>query len=179
VLFSTLLTGGLHEDGLADVADAFGGGWTRQRILEIMKDSRIGSYGSLAIVFSVAGRVLLLANLPPESFLQYAIAAEVLCRWTVLPLGIALPGARQESSQGGRLARQISVVSLVMATMLALVIVGYLLRVPMWKPVVAASVVTLLTGLFYKHRLGGITGDCFGATIQLSMMAVLLCGVWK
>jgi adenosylcobinamide-GDP ribazoletransferase len=66
-----------------------------------------------------------------------------------------------------------------MATMLALVIVGYLLRVPMWKPVVAASVVTLLTGLFYKHRLGGITGDCFGATIQLSMMAVLLCGVWK
>jgi len=123
--------------------------------------------------------VLLLANLPPESFLQYAISAEVLCRWTVLPMGIALPGARKESSQGARLARQISVVSLLVATLLMLVIVGYLFRVPMWQPILAASMVTLLTGLFYKRRLGGITGDCFGATIQLSMMAVLLCGVWK
>jgi len=179
VLFSTLATGGLHEDGLADAADAFGGGWNRQQTLEIMKDSRIGSFGALAIVFSVAGRVLLLAHLPSSSFIQYAISAEVLCRWTALPLGAALPGAREDASQGARIARQISGLSLAVGTLFALVIVGYLLRISMWEPVVAASFVTLFTGLFYKQRIGGITGDCFGATIQLTLPAVYLCGVWN
>jgi len=179
VLFSALVTGGLHEDGLADAADAFGGGSERQRVLEVMKDSRIGVYGSLAIVFSVAARVLLLAHLAPGNFVPYAISAEVLCRWTVLPLGIALPGARQEASQGARLARQISAASLVVGTLFALAIVGYLLRISMWKPVVAALLVALLTGLYYKKRIGGVTGDCFGATIQLTLPAVYLCGVWQ
>ena len=131
VLFSTLATGGLHEDGLADVADAFGGGWNKQKILEIMKDSSIGSFGALAIVLSVVGRVLLLANLPTSNFVSYAISAEVLCRWTVLPLGAALPGAREQASQGARIARQISGVSLAVGTLLAFGIVGYLLRMSM------------------------------------------------
>jgi adenosylcobinamide-GDP ribazoletransferase len=179
LLFSVLITGGLHEDGLADVADGFGGGWNKEKILEIMKDSRIGSYGALAIVFSVVGRALLLAHLPPERFVPYAISAEVLCRWTVLPLGAALPGARQDASQGARLARQISAASVAVGTLLAFAIVGYLLRLSMGKPVVAAAVVTLLTGLYYKKRIGGITGDCFGATIQLTLAAVYLCGVWN
>jgi adenosylcobinamide-GDP ribazoletransferase len=182
VLFSVLITGGLHEDGLADAADAFGGGWNRKKILEIMKDSRIGSYGALAIVFSVAARVLLLANLPPASFIQYAIAAEVLCRWTVLPLAAALPSAREQTEdagQGARIAHRISGASLTIGTLLAFVMVSYLLRSRMWLPVLAASVVTLLSGIYYKRRIGGITGDCFGATIQLTLIAIYLCGVWR
>ncbi|MGC9158729.1 MAG: adenosylcobinamide-GDP ribazoletransferase [Terracidiphilus sp.] len=179
VLFSTLITGGLHEDGLADVADGLGGGWNKEKALAIMKDSRVGSYGALAIVFSVVGRMLLLAHLPAADFVSYAISAEVLCRWTVLPLGRALPGAGEQAGQGARLARRISVPSLLIGTLFALVIVGSLLRWSMWKPVVAAAAVTLLSGLYYKKRIGGITGDCFGATIQLALVAVYLCGVWK
>jgi adenosylcobinamide-GDP ribazoletransferase len=179
VLFSTLVTGGLHEDGLADAADAFGGGWERQRILDIMKDSRIGVYGSLAIVFSVAGRVLLLGHLAPGIFVSYVVSAEVLCRWTVLPLGMVLPGARQEASQGARLARQISGTSVIVGTLFTLAVVGYLLRISMWKSVAATLLVAFLTGLYYKRRIGGVTGDCFGATIQLTLAAVYLCGVWN
>jgi adenosylcobinamide-GDP ribazoletransferase len=179
VLFSALTTGGLHEDGLADAADAFGGGWERQRILDIMKDSRIGVYGSLAIVFSVVARVLLLSHLAPTIFISYLVSAEVLCRWTVLPLGVALPGARQEASQGARLARQISLTSVIVGTLFALAIVGYLLRISAWRPVVAALLLALLTGLYYKWRIGGVTGDCFGSTIQLTVPAVYLCGVWR
>jgi adenosylcobinamide-GDP ribazoletransferase len=178
VVFSSLATGGLHEDGLADVADAFGGGWNRSQILEIMKDSRIGTYGALAIIFSVAGRVLLLANLPSDILIQYVISAEVLCRWTVLPLGAVLPGAREQASQGARIAHQISGVSLTVGTVLAFGIVGYLLRTAMWIPVVVASAIVLVSGLYYKRRIGGITGDCFGAIIQLTLAAVYLCGVW-
>src|SRR5580698_3056486 len=66
--FLVLITGGLHEDALADTADAFGGGWNREQVLTILKDSRIGSFGTLAIVFSVALRLLLLPNLPMGHF---------------------------------------------------------------------------------------------------------------
>jgi adenosylcobinamide-GDP ribazoletransferase len=184
VLFSVLITGGLHEDGLADVADAFGGGYNRHKALEIMKDSRIGSYGSLAVVFSVIGRVLLLTNLSAVKFIPYAISAEVLSRWTVLPLGVALTSAREHASQelrgqGARIARQISGVSLIVGTLLAFAIVGWLMRASMTIPIIAASAVALSSGIYYKRRIGGITGDCFGATIQLTLIAIYLCGVWR
>jgi adenosylcobinamide-GDP ribazoletransferase len=179
VLFSTLATGGLHEDGLADAADAFGGAWNSQQILEIMKDSRIGSYGALSIVFSVGLRVLLLANVPADKLVPYLISAEVLCRWIMLPLGAALPGARGSASQGGRIAGKISGMSLAVGTVIAVAVVGWLLRSAVVWPVAAASVVTLLSGLYYKRRLGGVTGDCFGATSQLTLVAVYFCGVWR
>lgn len=179
VLFSVLATGGLHEDGLADVADAFGGGWNRERVLEILKDSRVGSYGALALVFSVASRVLLIALLPGKGFAPYLISAHVLCRWTILPLGYALPAARKQEGQGARLARQISAASLLAGTLIAFGIAAFLLRMAVWAPVVAVLAVTLLSGLYYRRRLGGITGDCFGATVQLAEVAVYLCGAWR
>jgi len=178
VLFSTLITGGLHEDGLADTADAFGGGWNREQTIEIMKDSRVGSFGALAIVFSVTSRVLLLVYLPAANLVQYVISAEVLCRWIMLPLGAELHGAREHGSQGGRIAGQISFVSQAAGTLIAVCVVGYLLRTAALWAVAAASAVALVSGLYYKHRIGGITGDCFGASSQLTLIAVYLCGVW-
>lgn len=178
VLFSILATGGLHEDGLADVADAFGGG-SRERVLEILKDSRIGSYGALAVVFSFVVRVLLLAALPGKAFAGYVIAAHVLCRWTILPLGCILPAARKQEGQGARIARQVSRVSIVVGTLFAFGMAAYLLRMAVWEPIAAVLLVTFLSGLYYRRRIGGITGDCFGATMQLAEIAVYFCGVWR
>jgi adenosylcobinamide-GDP ribazoletransferase len=179
VLFSTLMTGALHEDGLADTADALGGGWNRDQTLEIMRDSRIGSFGALAIAFSIGGRTALLTYLPLTCFIQYVISADVLCRWTMLPLGLGLPAAREGASQGARIAGRISGGSVVVGTLFSFGVVGYLLRSSMIIPIAAASVVTLLSGLYYRHRIDGITGDCFGATSQLTLAAVYLCGVWR
>jgi adenosylcobinamide-GDP ribazoletransferase len=178
--FFFLATGGLHEDGLADVADAFGGGWNREQILSILKDSRIGTYGTLALVVSVGLRLLLLANLPLNRFAAYVISGHVLCRWTALPLGYALPAARETSStsQGARIARQISGGSLAIGSLVTALIVGYALRSATWSPVVATLALTFCSGLFYWRRIGGVTGDCFGATNQLAEIAVYLCGVW-
>jgi|SRR5580698_594299 adenosylcobinamide-GDP ribazoletransferase len=177
VIFFVLATGGLHEDGLADVADAFGGGWNREQILTILKDSRIGSFGTLAIVFSVALRLLLLPNLPMGHFTAYVISGQVLCRWTALPLGYVLPGARESSGQGARIAKQISGVSLAIGTLIAAAVVGYTLRGAMWGPMLSVSIVTAASGLYYWRRIGGITGDCFGATNQLAEIMVYLLGV--
>jgi adenosylcobinamide-GDP ribazoletransferase len=175
-----LATGALHEDGLADVADAFGGGWNREQILAILKDSRIGAFGTLALLVSVGLRVVLLANLPLNHFTAYVISGQVPCRWTALPLAYALPAAPQSSvySQGARIARQISGRSLTIGSLFTMVIAIYALRRATWSPLVVTLLVTLFSGLYYWRRLAGVTGDCFGATNQLAEIAVYLCGVW-
>ena len=105
LVYLVLITGCLHEDGLADTADGFGGGRTKDQILAILKDSRIGSYGATALVLSLLARYLLLASLPLEHFAAYVISAHVLCRWSSLPLSYFLPPAR-EARWAGRPNRQ-------------------------------------------------------------------------
>lgn len=177
VAFLVLITGGLHEDGLADVADAFGGGWNREQILMILRDSRIGSFGAIALTLSLGARCLLLATLPIGRFVSFVISAHVLCRWTVLPLGYFLKAAREEG-QGVRIAYKKRWMAVLIGSGLALGIVGYLLRARCWIPILASIVVVTVSALYYWRRIGGVTGDCFGATIQLTEIAVYLCGVW-
>lgn len=183
VLFLVLLTGGLHEDGLADAADGFGGGWTRERILLIMRDSRIGSYGAIALCFSLGARVLLLGTMAPGRVLATLVAAQVLCRWTVLPLGAWLPSARAESAgegagEGARLAGRVSWGAVAVGSALAFGMAGLLLRWNAVGPIVAVCVIAGVTGWLYQAKIGGVTGDCFGATCQVAEVAVYVCGAW-
>jgi adenosylcobinamide-GDP ribazoletransferase len=179
LIFLVLITGGLHEDGLADCADAFGGGWTREQVLTIMRDSRIGNFGALALVISVLARLLLLSILPVNRFTAFVVSAHVLCRWTTLPLSYFLSAARENEGQGTRIAQKISSASLLIGSLLSLAVVVYLLRREFWIPVLAAIVISALSGLYYFRRIGGITGDCFGATNQLTEIAIYFCGVWN
>ncbi|RXS98211.1 adenosylcobinamide-GDP ribazoletransferase [Silvibacterium dinghuense] len=183
VVYMIAITGCLHEDGLADAADGFGGGWDREKVLAIMRDSRIGTYGAVAVVLSVLARVLLIASLPQTHVSAYLLVAPVLSRWTTLPLSFILPPARNSSAdqvdgQGARIARLTTSGSLVIGSVLSLVMAIALLRSHALAPVLASLVMTLVTALYYRYRIGGITGDCFGATNQLTEIAVYLCGVW-
>jgi adenosylcobinamide-GDP ribazoletransferase len=178
--FLVLITGGLHEDALADTADAFGGGWNREQVLTILRDSRIGSFGALALVLSVLARFLLLSILPLNRFTALVVSAHVLCRWTTLPLSYFLrPARNSDDGQGARIARKISPASLLTGSLLSLAIVIYLMRREFWIPVVVALGMTASSGLYYFRRIGGVTGDCFGATNQLTEIAVYFCGVWS
>jgi adenosylcobinamide-GDP ribazoletransferase len=179
LIFLVLATGGLHEDGLADTADGFGGGWNREQVLAILRDSRIGSYGALALVLSVLARFLLLSSLPMNRFTTFVVSAHVLCRWTTLPLSYFLPPARPSDGQGARITQKISSASFITGTLLSFAIVFYFLRTEFWIPVVVSLVITTLSGLYYSRRLDGVTGDCFGATNQLTEIAVYFCGVWN
>jgi adenosylcobinamide-GDP ribazoletransferase len=179
LLFLVLITGGLHEDALADAADAFGGGWNREQVLTILRDSRIGSFGALALILSVLARFVLLSALPGDRFMKVVLSAHVLCRWTTLPLSYFLGPARGSEGQGARIAQKISPASLLVGTLSSLAIVFFLMRSKFWAPMVAAILVTALSGLYYFRRIGGVTGDCFGATNQLAEIAVYFCGVWS
>jgi adenosylcobinamide-GDP ribazoletransferase len=176
--FLVLITGCFHEDGLADTADAFGGGWNKEQILLILKDSRIGSYGATALALSLLGRYLLLLSLPLEHFTAYVISAHVLCRWSSLPLSYLLSPAREQDGQGARIARLTSLTSLIFGSVFTFAVVVFALRWSAIAPLVAAALVTALSGWVYLRKIRGVTGDCFGATNQLTEIAVYFCGVW-
>lgn len=177
--YLVLVTGCLHEDGLADTADGFGGGWNKDKILVILRDSRIGSYGATALVLSLLARYLLLVALPLEHFAAYVISAQVLCRWTTLPLSYYLPPARVHDGQGARIAQLTSLPSFVAGSVFTLAVVVMALRRASLAPIFFAVLTVFLTGRFYMRKIGGVTGDCFGATNQLAEIAVYLCGVWN
>lgn len=177
VAYLVAITGGFHEDGLADTADALGGGWTRQRMLDIMHDSRIGSFGTLAVCLSLLARWALLSAMPVERFPLYMLSAHVLCRWSTLPLGAFVASARSDGL-GAKLAHKIPLSSALIGSVLAFAIVGWALRMQALVPIAVVSVITLLSALYYRSQIGGITGDCFGATNQLAEIAVYVCGVW-
>jgi adenosylcobinamide-GDP ribazoletransferase len=176
--YLVLITGCFHEDGLADTADGFGGGWDREQILVILKDSRIGSYGATALILSLLGRYLLLATLPLEHFAAYVISAHVLCRWSSLPLSYFLPTAREKDSQGARIARLTSLTSLTIGSFFSFAIVVLALRWAAVAPILVALLAVILSGLSYHKKIGGVTGDCFGATNQLTEIAIYFCGEW-
>ena len=183
LLYLVLVTGGLHEDGLADAADGFGGGRSRDQILAIMRDSRIGSYGGLALGCSVLLRLVHLASMPLAQVPHFLIAGSVLSRWTILPLSYFLPSARDpdpsgKEGQGARIAGRIPLGTLLAGTLFSFA--AGLLLLKGQAPAATLSVLALawLTGMYYKRRIGGVTGDCLGASVQLAELAVYLCGAW-
>lgn len=174
--YLVVITGGFHEDGLADSADGFGGGWTKEKMLEIMRDSRIGSFGALAIGLSLLARYSLLSSLSTARFSSYVIVAHVLCRWTTLPLSFFMQPARTEGQGAG--VMRASALSLAIGTVIALAICYLSMHIAFWLPLAVAGVVTVTTAAYYQKQIGGITGDCFGATNQLTEIAIYICGVW-
>jgi adenosylcobinamide-GDP ribazoletransferase len=182
VVYSVCVTGGLHEDGLADVADAFGGGATREKILNILRDSRIGAYGGIALVLSLIGRIILVESIPLRHVSAYLVTAGVLSRWTPLPLSYWLRPARAGTTtpdgQGARIAHLTTTASLTLGTVFTIAVAVVLLRAQAPAPILATTAVTWLTACYYKDRIGGVTGDCFGATIQLTEISVYLCGAF-
>jgi len=172
--YLVLITGCLHEDGLADVADSMGG-WNVEQRLAILRDSRIGSFGTTALAISLVSRGVLISEVP----LAYLVSAHVLCRWSMLPLSYYLPSAREGEGQGARIARLTSTGSLIVGSVLTIATVVVVLRRAAIAPLLAAMIVPLLSSWLYMRKFGGVTGDCFGATNQLTEIAVYLCGVWQ
>lgn len=166
------LTGGLHEDGAADVADGFGGGRDPARKLEIMRDSRVGSYGVLALVFSVGIRAAALAALPVPAAVAALAAAGALSRCGLAAMARALPAARRDglAAAQGRPATATVLLALLFGIAIAAVALGGLAL-----PALAASLLAVCAvALLARKQIGGHTGDVFGAAQQAAEAAALL-----
>ncbi len=173
VAASVVVTGAMHEDGLADCADGFWGGWVRERRLEIMKDSHIGTYGVVALVLSLMMRWVLIAALMDAGLLVAGVlAAAVISRAAMVWLMYRLPPARTAGlSQGtGRPGRAAVGGALVLGGLATLAAPGLSC---LWLIVLAVACTTGI-GLLARARIGGQTGDVLGATQQIVEVAVLM-----
>lgn len=166
-------TGAFHEDGWADMVDGFGGGWTRERTLEIMKDSRIGSYGAIALVLLLLGKFMALVELDMLLVAPALIAGHALSRLCSTVLLYLLDYAREEG-KAKPLATRISAGELALASVFGLI--GLLLLPPQAAVLglLFAGATTAYLARKIKQRLGGYTGDCLGATQQLTEFAFYL-----
>jgi adenosylcobinamide-GDP ribazoletransferase len=171
---TVLVTGALHEDGLADVVDGFGGGATRERKLDIMRDSRIGTYGVCALILSFMLRAAALANLGDPSLVAAALVAAHAAGRAPIPAFMRIvPAARTDgmSVDAGRPPQTSALVAVLLGLIAVVLALGF-----------GASIVAIillcagfgLMAWLCNRQIGGQTGDVLGALEQIGEITVLL-----
>lgn len=181
VLANVCITGGLHVDGLADTCDGIFSARKRERMLEIMKDSRIGTNGTLAVVFDMLVRTAILASVPPKDILWLLIAAPIASR-ALLPLIMKLSVyARAEGGMGGLFLGNVSwlrtIVAFAVGAALSWLTLGF---IGLASFGVALGAVLMFRSYIYS-KLQGMTGDTFGATNEIAEVIFTLAAaaLWR
>lgn len=183
---SVLVTGAFHEDGFADVCDGFGGGKTREAVLAIMKDSRIGAYGAMGVAMMLGLKWSVLVSLPRAAFPVIIIGAHMVSRWCAIGLIWRLPYLRADAEAKSRsFAGSLSGADWLLSGALgALILLPTLLlidpaerarlAVALLAALLLGGITTLCAAGYFKARIGGYTGDCLGATQQLAELGFLV-----
>lgn len=165
-----IATGALHEDGFADLCDGFWGGATRERRLEIMRDSRIGSYGAVGLILLIGLRWLGLATLAELGAISAVIAVAMASRIAPAALMAWLPAARPDGL--GAQSEAVRTASVIPATVLGGL--PMLLLPQGWAALAVAILAVAIVALIAWRKLGGQTGDVLGAGQQVAEVALLL-----
>jgi cobalamin 5'-phosphate synthase/cobalamin synthase len=179
VAIEAVLTGAMHFDGLADTADGFGGGNTREDVLRIMRDHAIGSYGAIALALVIGMKIAAIAALAgspraiPGLFL-----APVLGRWSAVLLSATQPYARPPEDDSprsvGSPTRMVGRTELTAATITAVVLAAVVGRWFGAAGVLLVAAASTWWAWFCRRRIGGVTGDTLGAGIEISECLVFL-----
>jgi adenosylcobinamide-GDP ribazoletransferase len=175
VISLTIVTGAVHLDGLADTADALGAGGDRERALDILHDSRVGTFGASAIFFDLTLKILALSTLAGHRRYAALIFAPMLARWAMLRIAAGLPYLRTAGSGSTLLSGTISGARTTVAAIFTLVVMLMLgdLRTISVATAVAIAIVFAMRS-FYRRWLGGVTGDLIGACGEVVEIAVLV-----
>ncbi len=170
-----LATGAFHEDGFADVCDGFGGGWTKERILAIMKDSRVGAYGAIGIGAMLAVKFFALAALPPGEVVVLLLAAHSLSRATAATFIHTHAYVREhDDAKAKPIAKGITPVRMLVTIVLGVLplalyphLWGFIVLLPL-------AAVKFFFGRWFAKWIGGYTGDCLGAVQQTTEVVIYL-----
>lgn len=171
------VTGAFHEDGLADSADGFGGGWQKAQILAIMKDSRIGTYGTVTLMLVMAGKFSALSQITDPASVM--ILAHCLSRFAAVCLIYHDTYVREDADAKAKpLASQISAQGLTIAALPVLLILFIMAslssQLTVWLVLIPVALVTIGCSRYFNRRLGGYTGDCLGACQQVTELTCYL-----
>jgi adenosylcobinamide-GDP ribazoletransferase len=175
IITGILVTGAFHEDGFADTCDGFGGGWTKERIIEIMKDSRIGSYGTIGIILILLTKYLLLSEILFHSLPFVIIAAHSIsrlasthCIYTHEYVG------NQDTSKAKPLCSAISSKEMMIGLILGIMPLFLLGSVWFLISIVPIFITKWWLAKYFKKWIGGYTGDCLGAIQQVTEIVFYL-----
>jgi adenosylcobinamide-GDP ribazoletransferase len=183
---SLVLTGAFHEDGFADACDGFGGGRTRESVLAIMKDSRVGAYGAIGVAMILGLKWSVLASLPYATFPLIVVAAHIASRWCAIGIIWRLQYIRLDAEAKSKpLANSLSGWNWLLSGVLGAIVLlpGFLLIAPPLRnqltlvllAALALSLIgTIFAGAYFRNRIGGYTGDCLGAAQQLAELGFLM-----
>ena len=172
---ATYVTGAIHEDGWSDMVDGFGGGMTREKVLAIMRDSAIGSFGAVALVMLLLSRFFALLEIDSARLPIALIAGHAVSRLCATFVLARLDYARSEG-KAKPFANRLGRGELAFATLCALLPLIFLPPWPALAGLFLALIATLWLARLFKRRIGGYTGDCLGATQQLAEIA-FYCGL--
>ena len=171
------VTGALHEDGLADAADGLIGGLERQQRLEIMKDSRLGSYGAVVLWFSLTAKLFLLAALLEQGVFTAVCALVVahgLGRAATVTLLFSHQYVRTDESKASPFGNTVTLKEFVTALLAPILLSFALLGSKAVLILIVAAATTWAAGVYFHKKIGGVTGDCLGAANQLVELACYL-----
>ncbi|HEY0928763.1 MAG TPA: adenosylcobinamide-GDP ribazoletransferase [Gemmatimonas sp.] len=173
------LTGAFHEDALADSLDGFGGGWTPEQVLTIMKDSRVGSYALVGMILAVVTKCVVLAEFSGAQAAAALIAAHTLGRcasvWLIAALPYVRPAESAERPSAGRpFVDGVHRGRIMAATIASAIVVTLCLGEVALPAITLALLLTAASGRYFRRRIGGITGDALGAVNQLVELGVYL-----
>ena len=174
------LTGAFHEDGLADVCDGFGGGWQKTQILEIMKDSRVGTYGALSLLFMALLKINTLAVFPIAAVPVIFLAGHSISRFPPLWLMSRYVYAREHDSKMKQAMYQPHQRELLFAAVCSLLPMIFLPALCVLA-IFPIMLTTLFLGNYFYRHIGGYTGDCLGATQQIieAVFYLSISALWK
>lgn len=177
VMLSVIVSGGLHLDGLADMADGFGGGRSRDDVLRIMRDSAVGAFGTIAITLVLALKsVCVLRFIQQGSGFVFLIIAPALSRASIVILGFALPYARPGNEGVGAAIQHVKLFEMLFSSLTAVTLA---IGLAGWKGGVSLAVVTIASlwnARLCTKKIQGITGDTLGANLEICESLVLAIG---
>ncbi|MDC0078056.1 adenosylcobinamide-GDP ribazoletransferase [Deltaproteobacteria bacterium] len=174
MIAAVLLTGALHEDGFADTCDGFGGGWSPEERLRIMKDSRIGTYGALGLVFLLLLKFFVLLQIETAILPWAWLAGNTLSRFVSISQLRFLDYVQDAAKSKSGPMTEFSGVDLIVNAVFGLLPLLFIGN-QVWVALPAVAIVWWFLLMYFKRKLGGVTGDCLGATQQLSEVVFYLC----
>lgn len=175
-------TGAFHEDGFADVCDGLGGGWTKEKILLIMKDSRLGTYGVTGLILMLAIKFLALRDVPLQFIPITIIAGHSLSRFIATTLIYTHPYVRDtEDSKAKPAAKSITIKMLLISALFGITPLFFFNKPLIFITIIPCYLAKVYLGTKFKKWLGGQTGDCAGAVQQLCEVVFYLSVIvlWK
>lgn len=170
-----LVTGSFHEDGFADVCDAFGGGYTKAQRLTIMKDSRVGAYAAIGLILLFALKISILIEIKPEAIVLILIASQALSRWPLLLITKAWKYARENNdSKSVDTCKQLNTFRIVFALLISIAPMFFFHSWLIFLSVPLLVIVSFLFGVWFNYKIDGYTGDCLGAVQQVNELVFCL-----